>query len=161
MKYNLPWETIEEKADKYNIDPALVAAFCIVESNGNTYAIRHEPYWKYKYKISECAKMCGITENTETVAQAMSWGLMQIMGTVAREHGYKKILSNLCNPNDGLEIGIKHLSKIFFEHKNVNDSIAAYNFGVPKKNNSGTYYNQAYVDKVLKIYSEIEKEAHA
>jgi hypothetical protein len=43
---------------------------------------------------------------TEEIARSISWGLMQVMGQVAREHGYvEKFLSALCDPEAGLATG--------------------------------------------------------
>ena len=45
---------------------------------------------------------------TEARARAFSWGLMQVMGQVAREHGFADAsLASLCDPAVGLEIGCR------------------------------------------------------
>lgn len=51
---------------------------------------------------------------SEAYARGFSWGLMQLMGQVAREHGYAEpFLSSLCDPSDALEIGCRVLHKKF------------------------------------------------
>ncbi|HEY6442754.1 MAG TPA: hypothetical protein VIY66_05375, partial [Candidatus Acidoferrales bacterium] len=56
---------------------------------------------------------------TEEIARSISWGLMQVMGQVAREHGFTgKFLSALCNPSLGLDIGCAALaSKLAAAHQ--------------------------------------------
>ena len=49
---------------------------------------------------------------TEAYARGFSWGLMQVMGQVAREMGFDSpSLSELCDPAQGLAIGCKILRK--------------------------------------------------
>lgn len=51
--------------------------------------------------------------DTEEYTRAISWGLMQVMGEVAREFGFNgKFLSELCQPGTNLDIGCK-----IFKHK--------------------------------------------
>ena len=49
---------------------------------------------------------------SEAYARGFSWGLMQVMGQVAREMGFDgTFLSALCDPEQGLAIGCKLLRK--------------------------------------------------
>jgi soluble lytic murein transglycosylase-like protein len=83
----------------------------------------------------------------------MSWGLMQIMGSVARQYGFKGNLSSLTEPEINIEIGCKHfVSKYSVEPK---DMISAYNAGSPKKTPEGLYVNQGYVDKVCAAWTRL------
>jgi soluble lytic murein transglycosylase-like protein len=51
---------------------------------------------------------------SEAYARGFSWGLMQVMGQVAREFGFEPVfLSALCDPEQGLAIGCKVLRKKF------------------------------------------------
>jgi len=51
---------------------------------------------------------------SEAYARGFSWGLMQVMGQVARENSYTEpFLSSLCDPSDALEIGCRILRKKF------------------------------------------------
>jgi hypothetical protein len=55
-------------------------------------AIRYEPAFRTRYVAP-----LGLPP-TEEVARSISWGLMQVMGQVAREHGFAgKFLSALCD----------------------------------------------------------------
>src|SRR5208282_5595831 len=87
-------------AANHKLDPALVCAVADQESSWNPYAIRYEPAFRSRYVAP-----LGLPP-TEEVARSVSWGLMQVMGQVAREHGFSgKFLTALCEPEAGLEIG--------------------------------------------------------
>jgi soluble lytic murein transglycosylase-like protein len=87
-------------AARYSLDPALVCGVIEQESAWDSHAIRYEPFFRIRY-----VSPLGLTP-TEEVARSISWGLMQVMGQVAREHGFeKKFLSELCEPVAGIEIG--------------------------------------------------------
>jgi len=82
------------------LDPALVCAIVEQESAWDPHAIRYEPAFRARY-----AAPLGLPP-TEEVARSISWGLMQVMGQVAREHGFAgKSLAALCEPAAGLAIG--------------------------------------------------------
>jgi soluble lytic murein transglycosylase-like protein len=79
---------------------ALVCAIVEQESAWNTHAIRYEPGFRTRYVAPLHLPP------TEEIARSISWGLMQVMGQVAREHGFDgKFLSALCDPALGLDIG--------------------------------------------------------
>ena len=90
----------------------------------------------------------------------ISWGLMQVLGAVARERGLRsKYLSALTEPMIGIRFGCAHLA--WFRDKkgySGDDMIAAYNAGSPRKKN-GIYVNQGYVDKVNRHFREIKNLA--
>ena len=84
----------------HELDPPLVCAVIEQESAWNPYAIRYEPAFRARYVAPQ-----GLPP-TEEIARSISWGLMQVMGQVAREHGFTaKFLSALCDPALGLDIG--------------------------------------------------------
>src|SRR5260370_25956244 len=94
------------------LDPALVCAVVEQESAWNPWAIRYEPLFFSKYVASL------YTNNkiaaTEAYARGFSWGLMQVMGQVAREASFDALfLSTLCDPEQGLAVGCKVLRKQF------------------------------------------------
>jgi soluble lytic murein transglycosylase-like protein len=97
-------------AEAHQLDASLVCAICEQESAWNPWAIRYEPAFFAHYIAPQLG--AGQISNTEAQARAFSWGLMQVMGQVAREHGFgaessKNIapLAQLCDPACGLEIG--------------------------------------------------------
>ncbi len=97
-------------AEAHQLGAALVCAICEQESAWNPWAIRYEPAFFAHYVAPQLA--AGQISNTEAQARAFSWGLMQVMGQVAREHNFGAAsasssapLSQLCDPATGLEIG--------------------------------------------------------
>lgn len=93
-----------------SLDPALVCAVVEQESSWQAWAMRYEPAFFAKY-------VAGLyTDNritaSEAYARGFSWGLMQVMGQVARELGFDgTFLSALCDPEQNLAIGCKLLRK--------------------------------------------------
>src|SRR5713226_6066114 len=97
-------------AGAQSLDAALVCAVVEQESGWNTWAMRYEPLFFAKYVASL------YTNNkigaSEAYARGFSWGLMQVMGQVARETGFDALfLSALCDPEQGLAVGCKVLRK--------------------------------------------------
>jgi len=141
---------IPEYAEEFNLDPKLVRAVCKVESNLNPWACRYEPAWKYFKDVNIWAKKLVQSQKTEEIQQATSWGSMQVMGSVARELGFAGHLTQLAVPGIGLKYGCMKLSQMVRRHKKLEDAIAAYNAGSPRKTKGGHYVNQTYVDRILR-----------
>lgn len=126
---------IDVVAPKYELPPDLVAAIVSVESAGDRFAIRVEPGYRYLWDVkngrpfrvsSTLARQRvapknfpatpGMSRDTEWIGQQTSWGLMQVMGAVARELGFKGHFAGLCNPLEGLHFGCKHLANLRDRH---------------------------------------------
>src|SRR5258708_32520022 len=73
-------------ATEHELDPVLVCAVCEQESAWNTFAIRYEPLFMVKY-VAPLYTNHKVSAS-EAYARAFSWGLMQVMGQVAREQGF-------------------------------------------------------------------------
>ena len=150
---------IQRAALKYDLPTALVSAIVMIESSGEPFALRYEPLFFSRYieKLPGVKAISPCSFETERFARATSWGLMQIMGQVARERGFDQpFLSALCDPETGLDYGCRHLAHL--THRYFNGSwppvIAAYNAGSPRLVN-GQYVNQPYVDKVMAHYERL------
>ena len=139
---------IEALSYQYKLPPNLVRAICEVESSWNVWAFRHEP--AYRWIMGERASMT----ITERFGQMSSWGLMQIMGAVAREYGWTGPFPQLCEPAIGVNYGCKHLQNYYLRYDNWDDAIASYNAGSPRKIGQG-YHNQAYVTKVKAAWAKL------
>lgn len=140
---------ILQYAPQFSLDPALVAAFAQVETGAVPDKVRFEPKWSYLVDVVTYSKLLQITEATETTLQKCSWGAMQVMGSVAREHGFNGYLHKLSSPTLGVYYGCIHLDWMKRVHGYTgNDLISAYNAGQPKKDSSGEYLNKIYVDHV-------------
>lgn len=135
---SLPWE--------------LVYAICQVESSLNPAATRHEP--RYRWLVGDNETM----SPTERQGQMTSWGLMQVMGAVARELGHIGPFEDLLHPPTGLFYGCLHLRRFRAKYDLWPDVIAAYNAGSPRRvaGQIGPYVNQSYVDKVLRVWNNLE-----
>ena len=93
-----------------SLDPALVCAVVEQESAWNPWAMRYEPLFFAKYVGSLYTN--NKISASEAYARGFSWGLMQVMGQVARESGFDALfLSALCDPEQGLALGCKVLRK--------------------------------------------------
>jgi soluble lytic murein transglycosylase-like protein len=97
-------------AAAHDLDPALVCAVIEQESAWNPWAVRYEPGFLSRYVAP--LYTAGKLSATEAYTRAMSWGLMQVMGQVAREFGFAgESLPELCDPATGVEFGCRVLAK--------------------------------------------------
>ena len=112
-------------AQQHSLDPALVCAVVEQESSWETYALRYEPAFRSRYVTP-----LGLSP-TEEISRSISWGLMQVMGQVAREHGFSgKFLSALCEPAAGLAIGCVVLaSKLSGANGDISRALSLWNGG--------------------------------
>lgn len=155
----LPLNVIKKKASEQSVDPWLLAAICWQESSGFVYAVRFEPHFRWTYQVEKFARMQRITEATEKNLQMQSFGLAQIMGGTARWLGFTGPLPSLYKPENNLYWACKYLKFLQDKHNTIADIIAAYNAGNAIKQN-GRYKNQGYVDKVLKLYKQINNRVY-
>jgi soluble lytic murein transglycosylase-like protein len=107
---NSQFETLARNlAVKHGLNDALVCAVIEQESSWNPAAKRYEPAF-YTHYIRPLMMSMGLTQE-EATNRATSWGLMQIMGEVARELGYTDALPDLCDPATGIEWGCRKLAQ--------------------------------------------------
>ena len=93
-----------------SLDPALVCAVVEQESAWNPWAVRYEPGFLSRYVAP--LYTAGKLSATEAYTRSMSWGLMQVMGQVAREFGFEAdSLPELCDPATGVDVGCTVLAK--------------------------------------------------
>ncbi len=143
----------QSQAKRFGVDPLLVQALITVESNWDEWAYRFEPNYLYLFKAKEFAVKDAVSLASETSFQKTSFGLMQVMGAVAREHGLEGSLGRLFIPEINMEYGIRLLLSLKRRYERLQDQIAAYNAGSAKTDAlTGQYRNQRYVDKVLRAY---------
>ena len=146
------WWFLDPVADRYGLPKATICGVIETESSWRPGAYRHEPTYSWLWP-SRAGPFVppGVTRATEEMAQRTSWGLMQVMGAVAREYGCVEpfVGSVLCDPQQGVEYGCKHLARLVQRFGSLVDGVAAYNAGVPKRVRGGDYANQTYVDKVI------------
>lgn len=151
------YDAVVSEANAAGVDSDLACAIAKVESSWNPWAVRFEPKWSYFEWPEKFAKILGITLETEKQLQSCSWGLLQIMGGVARELGFQGPLQMLCGPRIGAQYACMKLKALKKRYAVLEDQISAYNAGTPRMHSDGTYENQAYVDAVIKAYAELQK----
>ena len=125
-------------ADTHALPPAYVYGVVMTESDGDPAAFNHEPDFERRYVTGRKIETFGLAREDEAVARATSYGLMQVMGQVAREHGFRrKYLTELCTPEVGLDYGCRHLAskaREYFDRFGWPGVFAAYNAGSPRFN---------------------------
>ena len=139
-------QLIQTRAALHGLNPAVILAQATCESALNPWAARHEPQWAHLLKVDHFALTNTISQATERIMQMTSWGLMQVMGAVARELGFAGPLPSLCNPETGLDLGCIKMKLLMSKHKELPKALAAYNAGI-----SGTPAGEAYAKKVLAL----------
>jgi len=132
-------ELARRTAAAHGLEPALVCAVIEQESAWDQWAVRYEPAFLSRYVAP--LYTAGKLSATETYTRSMSWGLMQVMGQVARESGFDgPSLAELCDPPTGVEWGCRLLAKrLERAHGDVAAALLAWNGGA----------NPAYPAEVL------------
>jgi len=153
----LPWDIINAAATSHGLDRRWIAAIIQKESGGDTWAVRYEPNWKYEFHTLEMAKKSRTTVDTQRQLQKFSYGLMQVMGTVAYELGLRENPMKLCaDPERGVLYGCLILARLKKRYPLYEDIFSAYNAGSAIKINNGIRINQlTYVNPVLSLIKEL------
>jgi soluble lytic murein transglycosylase-like protein len=123
---------ITRVAESYNLDPLIIAAVVLQESAGNPWVSRFEVGYFHRYVDAVPLRLYvprEITETTERMSRATSWGLMQIMGGTARQHGYKKLLTQLLDPLENIELGALILANFLRNTGSYTEALLRYNGG--------------------------------
>jgi len=137
---------IEHHAGMNNVPLDVVLACIETESAGNAWAFRYEPTFKYTTRVYTMAAELKWSYISEETLQKSSFGLMQIMGAVARELGFIAELSQLFDPNTNLSFGCRYLKMKMDKYGNDKDAVAAYNAGSVIKTQGGFYINQGHIN---------------
>jgi hypothetical protein len=163
---------IEQVAPSHGLDPDLVEALVLTESAGNPWAWNPEPRYRYlvhartrrpwpltaheaasKFPPPGFPALAGDPDN-EWWGQQASWGLMQVMGAVAREQGYAEpYLPALCDVMTNLQIGCRHLAgHLAWANGDIDKALRAYNGGRGGVNSPAT---APYPGKVRAFLAQI------
>ena len=160
---------VKANALAYQLPPQLVIGVIAVESGGDVYAWNPEPKYRYFWNVKRNSPFRKVTSaeidskvpprdfpalagdrDQEWWGQQASWGLMQLMGAVARERGFKgKYLPEICTPEINIQLGCAHLAQYkrrYFDQYGWPGVCRAFNGGgYAAKNNT----NPEYPKKVL------------
>lgn len=156
--------------EQWGLPKGLVPAVCHQESGWNPWAIRAERLYRYNWDVQQgkpFRKLTpaelhaelpppdffsppGCSRTTEWWQQDMSFGLMQVMGAVARELGCQEpFLSCLCQPEVGMGYGCKLLRQHYDTYQgSIPHVLAAYNGG-PWSASKTPFPNAQYVNEVI------------
>lgn len=107
-----------------DLDPVVVAAVCENESSWSPNAIRFESRFYEHYERALHL------EETDKLQRACSYGLMQVMGQVARELGFTGTFRELYDPGTNLYYGCRKLGRAMADHDHdLDQGLLAYNGG--------------------------------
>lgn len=146
---------VKSVANGSQIEAKLLDAIVVVESCYDPLAVRYESHYSANIIPNAYAKAHNISVETEKQLYKFSWGLCQVMGGTARFVGYGGPILGLLEPQMNLFVGCLYLKKLKGIYPMMQDVIAAYNAGRPKRDKTGKYVNQEYVDKVLKTMERL------
>lgn len=146
----------------HSIDPGLIWSIIYCESRGIPGAYRFELGFFERYiEGRPIADVPGywppqtlVSRETEAMARSTSWGVMQVMGQVARELGYRgEYLHELCDVRESVKFGSEKLAKCLKQTGTIREAIARYN-GDPRSEAA-----QRYAMKVLAVLKTKQYEA--
>lgn len=161
---------IDAAATRHGLEPRVVCAQVQVESTANPWAWNPEPKYRWFWDVrlkrpfraldpSEIARKAPPADfhcyagdpDQEWWGQQASWGLLQVMGAVARELGFTgDYLSQLCEPVLNLELGCTKLGTELTKTGDIRSALARYNGGPKGNAPGGPLRNEPYVQKVEK-----------
>lgn len=145
-------------AKRFCIAPRFLVALIELESGWNPLAMRHEPAYPWLYSIREMAQEVGCSKSTMEMMQKTSWGLGQVMGAVAYEHGLRAWAGELFRPEINLKYVCEHIQRMIRKFDigfDVPlDLYAAYNAGSVRMI-EGRYVNSTAVGAFRKVYQAI------
>lgn len=143
---------VRSAAAAHGLEPALVKAIVLAESDGKTAAYRYEPGFWLRYMADKPEYRNAIPQRVSA-----SYGLMQVMYTTARQHGFIGDPEHLMVPDVGLKYGCRHMAYLITECQgDVEMALAQYNGG-KFGNERRPFRNQLYVHKVMKLYKGLQQ----
>jgi hypothetical protein len=153
-------------ANRFGIPADILRAVVMVESGGDPWATRYEPHYRWLWDVRRNKPFrgtedmfrgpIGVSAPTEMTCQKTSWGLMQVMGAVARERGFDgRFLSELCDVETGMRFGCLHLLGYYRRHGDWEQAVISYNAGSPRRGADGQWVNQVYLNKLREFGARI------
>lgn len=122
------------------IPSSLILAIIWQESSGDQWAVRWEKAYQYFCRLNGkplYRKNLNYMQNRgaavvvlgewEFYMQSASHGLLQLMGAVARELGWRKSLMEIYDPNINISLGVKHLQRKIKQAGSLRGGIVRYN----------------------------------
>lgn len=156
----LRWRELAEAiAAPHGFDVDLVLAMIAQESRGRPGAFNPEPRYRWlvdcdngephpvtdaqarlKTPPADFPHPDCVDVDAEFLGQQASWGLLQVMGAVARERGFHRAdFGDLCDPWRGLHYGVLQLVYLRKRFGSGDDLLATYNGGPGAKGKNRGY----------------------
>jgi soluble lytic murein transglycosylase-like protein len=129
---------IRDRAALFGVPESIMRAVVWVESSARWRATRYEKHYRW---------FVGKPTGAERRGQATSWGAAQVMGAVAREHGFTGEFEELNGPA-GIHYGCKHLASYHRRFKTWDAACRAYNTGRGRRTPAG----DRYLKKIKKAF---------
>jgi soluble lytic murein transglycosylase-like protein len=151
-------------ADSFQLPPSFIAAVIQEESRFEPWAARTEPHYKRKAIVQRQAREWSKrwrgapSYETELDDRARSFGLMQVMGQLAREQRLaSRYLGELYLPPNTIYHGAKRLRVLLDRYRgDTLSAISAYNQGNNRKRGE-TFANARYVYRVCAAWKVYRK----
>lgn len=128
-------QAIKEAAEKHGLDPKILAALVAQESSGEPDAFRFERGFYRRYIKGKSASQLGETITTlpwmiNRILRASSFGLGQVMGQTAIEHGFSGELWELFDVSVNLDISARILADCIEKGEgDIEEGLLRYNGG--------------------------------
>lgn len=143
--------TIDDTAQRYQLDADLLEAQMIIESSGRPDAFAFEAAFYQRYVVGKHLPYSALGP-----LAACSYGLLQILFAVAYELGFRGRPEDLFVPAVGLDLGARKLRQLVdWAAGDVEQALCAYNGGTAH-NCVRPFAQQAYADRV---FAEKERTA--
>lgn len=168
---------IERQAARRAVDPDVIEAMVLQESGGRAWAWNPEPRYRWLWDVRQERPFRSLTpadasskwppsdfpalggdRDQEWWGQQASWGLLQVMGAVARERGCRALyLTELCDPVLGLQFGVAHFAALLrLAAGDTWKAVGMYNAG-PGGWDSGPA--RVHIHKVQGFYAQVTGRA--
>lgn len=152
-------DLIKLSSEKYGIPFRFLLALAKRESSLNPLSIRYEPGYIWTYSVKEMYEIVNCSRDTMEMMQKTSWGVCQIMGAVAYEHGLRDWATKLLDPEINLKFACEYIHVLLRRHSEVKlenplDVYACYNAGRLRKVD-GRYINCTNVNAFKKVYESL------
>lgn len=135
---------------KIKIEKALVRAIIAQECDNKPYSMRPEAHM-----MMNPSYLRHIPKRYMPDKMAYcSLGAMQVMYGTARWLGFRKEPEKLILQRYSIQYGIKYLQYLIKKYWSIEKVISSYNQGSPRKDTDGRFYNQKYVNEVLRYYQK-------
>lgn len=141
---------IERAAREHGVDPDVVEAVVLTESSGQADAFRFEPGFYKRYLAKDPEYAGHIPRRVSS-----SYGLMQVMFSTAKEHGFNAEPEYLFLPHVNLDIGCRVLKGLLrWADGDLAKALEGYNGG---QGSIGSEATTRYAAKVLTTLSAVRE----